>query len=255
MVELRQVIVTGASRGIGKAIAQKFAGLSQEQGYQVIATATSVDGVEHIMHYLEPYPVVDNKHQHKALVLDLSKTESIEAFYQHSAEQHINPTILINNAGITRDNLVLRMKQEAWSQVVGTNLSGTFAMTRRVLKSMLKAKWGRIINISSVVASRGNLGQANYAASKAGIEAFSRALALEVAGRNVTVNSVAPGFIVTDMTDGLSKEQKDSLLEQIPLNRFGDVKDIAEAVAFLASDQASYITGISLPVNGGMYMG
>ena len=251
---MKSVIVTGASRGIGASVAKKFAALSPDHHYQVIATATSAKGTDKINDYLSSCPIADQNYPHMAMELDISCAESIAAFYERLAELHINPAILVNNAGITRDNLALRIKQEEWDQVIHTNLTGSFMMAKKALKTMLKARWGRIINISSVVASRGNPGQVNYVASKAGVEGFSRVLALETANRNITVNSVAPGFIVTDMTDKLNQQQKETLLEHIPLRRFGSTEDIAAAVAFLASEQAGYITGITLPVNGGMHI-
>jgi len=235
-------LVTGASRGIGKAIAQKL----QQEGFFVIGTATSDKGAEAIAHYL-----AENGTGMKLNVVD---TESISEVIKTINKEHGAPVVLVNNAGITRDNLLMRMKDDQWDDIINTNLTSIFRMSKAVLRGMMKAKGGRIINISSVVGATGNAGQANYAAAKAGIFGFTKSMAKEVGSRNITVNSVAPGFIDTDMTRELSDEQKQSLLAAIPLARLGDAQEIAHAVSFLASSGASYITGETLHVNGGMFM-
>lgn len=235
-------LVTGASRGIGKAIAEKLV----EDGFFVVGTATSDSGAEAISAYLGD--------QGKGLKLDVSDAESIESVIKTVNDEFGAPAVLVNNAGITRDNLLMRMKDEEWDDIISTNLTSVFRMSKAVLRGMMKARTGRIINISSVVGSTGNAGQANYAAAKAGMVGFAKSMAKEVGSRNITINTVAPGFIDTDMTKELSEEIKNSLLAAIPLSRLGEAQEIAHAVAFLASPGASYITGETLHVNGGMFM-
>jgi 3-oxoacyl-[acyl-carrier protein] reductase len=237
-------LVTGASRGIGKAIA-----LELGQHNIVLGTATSEAGAEKISAYLAEAGISG-----KGYCLDVSSEESIEAMSKQIQEEFGAVAILVNNAGITRDNILMRMKAEEWDQVINTNLSSIFRMTKAIVRGMTKARWGRIISISSVVGSSGNIGQSNYAAAKAGLEGFSRALAMEIGSRGITVNTVAPGFIDTDMTRELSEEQTLALLGKIPLGRYGMPEEIAAVVAFLASDQAGYISGETVHVNGGMYM-
>jgi len=235
-------LVTGASRGIGKAIAEKLA----EDGFFVIGTATTDSGAEAISLYLSD--------KGKGLKLNVGDQHSIEEAIKTIIENYGNPTVLVNNAGITRDNLLMRMKDDEWDDIINTNLTSVFRMSKAVLRGMMKAKTGRIINISSVVGSTGNAGQANYAAAKAGMIGFAKSMAKEVGSRNITINTVAPGFIDTDMTKELSDEIKNSLLASIPLARLGEAREIANAVSFLASDKAAYITGETLHVNGGLYM-
>jgi 3-oxoacyl-[acyl-carrier protein] reductase len=238
-------LITGASRGIGQAIALELG----RQGAIVIGTATSSAGAERIAEVLK-----ENGLEGAGLVLDVSNSESVASTLEH-IQQHLGqPSILINNAGITRDNLMLRMKDDEWNDVINTNLNGLFRLSKAVLRGMTKARWGRIISIGSVVASMGNAGQVNYAAAKAGLEGFSRALAREVGSRAITVNVVAPGFIDTDMTRELPDAQRQALLTQIPLGRLGQAEEIAKVVSFLAGDGAAYVTGATIPVNGGMYM-
>jgi 3-oxoacyl-[acyl-carrier protein] reductase len=238
-------LVTGASRGIGQAIALELG----RQGAIVIGTATSASGAERIAETLKANGV-----EGAGLVLDVSSDESVASTLEH-IQQHLGqPLILVNNAGITRDNLMLRMKDDEWYDVINTNLNSLYRLSKAVLRGMTKARFGRIINIGSVVGAMGNAGQVNYAAAKAGLEGFSRALAREVGSRAITVNSVAPGFIDTDMTRELPEAQRDALLTQIPLGRLGQAEEIAKVVAFLASDGAAYVTGATIPVNGGMYM-
>lgn len=235
-------LVTGASRGIGRAIAEELV----NKGVTVIGTATSEKGADAISDYLGE--------NGKGLVLNVTSLESINALLEQIKQQFGDIDVLVNNAGITRDNLMMRMKEEDWDIILQTNLSSVFHLSKAVLRSMMKKRFGRIISIGSVVGSMGNPGQANYCAAKAGIIGFSKALAKEVASRGITVNVVAPGFIATDMTDALTEEQKAATLAQVPAGRLGEPKDIAKAVAFLASDDAAYITGETLHVNGGMYM-
>lgn len=236
-------IVTGATRGIGRAIALELAGM----GHQVFGTATSEAGANTISDTLRASGG-------KGLVLDVSDADACrEAVAAITAEAGA-PTILVNNAGITRDNLMMRMKDEEWHDVIGTNLNPLFTMSKACLRGMTKARWGRIITISSVVGSMGNAGQANYAASKAGAEGMSRAMAKELGSRSITVNCVAPGFIDTDMTKVLTEDQKSLMLNQIPLARLGEPAEIAAVVGFLASDAGAYITGETIHVNGGMYV-
>lgn len=238
-------LVTGASRGIGKAIADRLG----RDGFIVIGTATSENGAQAISQRF-----ADAGIEGVGKVLNVTDKEQIQAVIKDISEQFGAPLVLVNNAGITKDNLFLRMKDEEWSDVIDTNLSSLFLVTKACIKGMTKARWGRIITISSVVGSMGNAGQANYAATKAGAEGFSRALAAELGSRAITVNSVAPGFIDTDMTKELADEHKQALLTKIPLGRLGDAEEVAATVAFLASDDAAYISGSTLHVNGGMYM-
>lgn len=238
-------LVTGASRGIGQAIAHVLA----KMGATVIGTATSEDGAKRISEHFD----AENLAVH-GKVLNVSSDESIAALLESIKAEFGAVTILVNNAGITRDTLMMRMSDEDWDAVINTNLTAAFKLSKALMRGMMKAKEGRIINLASVVACSGNAGQANYAASKAGLIGFSKSLAKEIASRNVTVNVVAPGFIQTDMTNELADEQKNELLSAIPSDRLGSVEDIANAVAFLASPAAAYITGETLHVNGGMYM-
>jgi 3-oxoacyl-[acyl-carrier protein] reductase len=239
-------VVTGASRGIGQAIALELGA----RGATVIGTATTDRGAEAISASLAEHNV-----RGTGKVLNVTDADSIATFFKAVQEEYGNPSVLVNNAGITRDNLMMRMKDEEWDDVISTNLSSAFRMSKACLRGMMKARRGRIITISSIIGATGNPGQANYAATKAGVIGFTKSLAREVGSRGITVNAVAPGFIDTDMTRALPEEQRKHLLEQIPMARLGDVSDIARAVAFLASDEASYITGETLHVNGGMYMG
>ena len=236
-------LVTGASRGIGKAIALELA----SRGATVVGTATTEAGAQAVTEMLAP-------HGGRGVVLNVTDVPACDALVDALTKQSGGLHILVNNAGITRDNLAMRMKDEDWDAVLQTNLSAVFRLSRAVMRGMMKARWGRIINITSVVGSSGNPGQANYAAAKAGVAGMSRALARELGSRGVTVNCVAPGFIETDMTSALDDTQTAALLGQIPLGRLGSAADIAHAVAFLASPNASYITGTTLHVNGGMYM-
>lgn len=238
-------LVTGASRGIGQAIALELGRL----GAVVIGTATTASGAERIAETLKAHGI-----EGAGLVLDVSNDASVAETLKHIQDHLGQPLILVNNAGITRDNLMMRMKDDEWHDVINTNLSSLYRLTKAVLRGMSKARWGRIINIGSVVGAMGNAGQVNYAAAKAGLEGFSRALAREVGSRGITVNSVAPGFIDTDMTRELPEAQREALLGQIPLSRLGQAEEIANVVSFLASDAASYVTGATVPVNGGMYM-
>lgn len=244
-LENQIALVTGASRGIGHAIALELA----KHGVIVAGTATTQEGADKITHMFSEQQLKGH-----GFVLNISDSVSIESLFGQLKERLGAPSILINNAGITRDNLMLRMKDEEWDAVINTNLNSIYRLTKLCIKDMLKARYGRIINISSVVGAMGNAGQANYAAAKAGVIGFSKSVAQEVATRGITINIVAPGFIETDMTSRLSDEQKNSLLTTIPCQRMGQPADIAHACVFLASPQASYITGHTLHVNGGMYM-
>lgn len=239
------VLVTGASRGIGKAIATKFG----EQGAFVIGTATTEKNAAQISKDMET-----NQCSGIGLMLNIADKSSVEKFADKLKEFDA-PAILINNAGITRDNLLMRMKDDEWEDVINTNLTGTYRITKLCLRAMMKARYGRIINISSVVALSGNPGQTNYSATKAGMIGFTKSLAREIDSRGITVNAVAPGFIETDMTNELTDEIRESILKQISLGRLGQAQEVAAAVEFLASDNAAYITGQTLSVNGGMYMG
>lgn len=241
-MDKKLAIVTGASRGIGRAIAEKLVA----DGFFVVGTATSANGAAAISEYLG-----DNG---KGYELNVADAVSIQAFIDSITDSYGTPAVLVNNAGITRDNLLMRMKDEEWDDIINTNLTSIFRMSKAVLRGMMKARYGRIINISSVVGSTGNAGQTNYAAAKAGMVGFSKSMAKEVGSRGITVNTVAPGFIDTDMTKELSDDIKNALLGSIALGRLGEPAEIAHAVSFLASEHASYITGETLHVNGGMYM-
>lgn len=245
MLENQIALVTGASRGIGAAVALELG----KQGATVIGTATTANGAEQITAALQQTGVKGT-----GMALDVNDAAQIESTLKTIAEQFGTIAILVNNAGITRDMLLMRMSEEEWDSVLSTNLKSVFRMSQAVLRPMMKARYGRIISVSSVVGHMGNAGQVNYAAAKAGMTGFSKSLAREVGSRNITVNCVAPGFIDTDMTRALSEEQRNGLLQHIPLGRLGAVEDIAAAVAFLASPSAGYISGETLHVNGGMYM-
>jgi 3-oxoacyl-[acyl-carrier protein] reductase len=238
-------LVTGASRGIGKAVALMLA----QKGAYVIGTATTALGAKGISDMLQQDNLVG-----QGAVLDVTSNTSVEDLMTQLSDQSKLPEILVNNAGITADNLLLRMEDDEWYRVIETNLNAVFRLTKACLKPMFRARWGRIISIGSVVGSSGNSGQVNYTAAKAGVVAFSKSLAQEMGSRGITVNVVAPGFIDTDMTAGLPDLVKDEMMKRIPLKRLGKVEDIAATVAFLASDSANYITGETIHVNGGMYM-
>ena len=243
--QAKVALVTGASRGIGKAIAQSLAG----DGYTVVGTATSDGGAQRISDYLQ-----ESGNPGCGMNLNVADQDSVTTVVKAISDQFGAPLVLVNNAGITRDNLLMRMKPEEWNDVIDTNLSALYRVSKACLRGMTKARWGRIVNITSVVGSMGNIGQSNYAATKAGAEGFSRALARELGSRSVTVNCVAPGFIDTDMTRELSEEQRNLMLGQIPLGRLGAPEEIAALVGFLCSDAAAYITGETVHVNGGMHM-
>lgn len=245
-LEGKVALVTGASRGIGRAIARALAA----DGATVIGTATTEEGASSISHHFAQWGL-----QGDGIVMNVSDPESIEAGIKEITSAHGAPLVLVNNAGITRDGLAMRMKDEDWSEVINTNLTSVYRTSKAVLRGMTKARWGRIINVSSVVASMGNPGQMNYCAAKAGIEGLSRSLAKEIGNRGVTVNCVAPGFIDTDMTKALSEAQREQMLAVVPMQRLGEPEEIAGVVAFLASPAAAYMTGETLHVNGGMYMG
>ena len=244
-MENKIALVTGASRGIGQAIAQKLG----QHGAIVIGTATTQSGAETIDQYLNKANI-----QGMGVALNVNDTDQINNVIAGIREKYGETEILVNNAGITRDNLLVRMKDEEWDDILETNLKSAFRLSRAVLRAMMKARYGRIINISSVVGSIGNIGQTNYAAAKAGIFGFSKSLAREVGSRNITVNCIAPGFIDTDMTRALSDDQQQILIQHVPLGRLGRSEEVASAVAFLASSAAGYITGSTLHVNGGMHM-
>ncbi|MBN9461791.1 MAG: 3-oxoacyl-ACP reductase FabG [Burkholderiales bacterium] len=241
----RLALVTGASRGIGRAIALELG----RQGATVVGTATSEAGAQAISAALAQAGV-----RGRGEVLDVTDAARCEALLEALQKEGGGLAILVNNAGITRDNLAMRMKDDEWSAVIATNLDAVFRLSKLAMRGMMRARFGRIVNITSVVGASGNAGQANYAAAKAGVAGMSRALARELGSRNITVNCVAPGFIDTDMTRALSEQQTTALVQQIPLGRLGTPEDVAVAVAFLASPQAGYITGVTLHVNGGMYM-
>ena len=237
-------LVTGASRGIGKAIATQLA----QQGATVIGTATSENGAQAISDYLSEFGG-------QGFALNVTDKESVDTTLKAINDAHGGIDILVNNAGITRDNLLMRMKDDEWQDIIDTNLTSIFTLSKAVLRGMMKKRFGRIVNIGSVVGSAGNAGQANYAAAKAGVIGFSKSMAREVASRGITINVVAPGFIDTDMTKALSDDQKEAIFKDIPANRLGEPDEIAATVAFLVSDGAAYITGETIHVNGGMYMG
>lgn len=243
MLSGKIAFVTGASRGIGKAIALDLA----QNGATVIGTATSPKGADNITAYLAEFGG-------QGKCLNVTNAQEVLDVVAEIGKEFGAPTIVVNNAGITRDNLLMRMKEEEWDDIIQTNLTSVFRVSKACLRGMMKAKGGAIINIASVVGVMGNAGQTNYAASKAGMIGFSKSLAREVGGKNVTVNTIAPGFINTDMTKALPDEQRDALSQQIPLKRLGEPEDIAKTVTFLASDGGAYITGQTINVNGGMYM-
>ena len=244
-MEQEIALVSGASRGIGRAIALAIAA----RGATVIGTATTVEGAQKITDYLKQASA-----KGQGMALNVTDPAAVETVLAAITAQYGAPSVLVNNAGITRDNLLMRMKDEEWLDILETNLTSVFRLSKACLRAMMKARHGRIISISSVVGSSGNAGQTNYAAAKAGIGGFTRALAREVGSRGITVNAVAPGFIDTDMTRGLADAQRESLLTQIPIGRLGAPEEIAAAVCFLASPSAGYLTGQTLHVNGGMYM-
>ena len=237
-------LVTGASRGIGASIALELA----QRGFKVVGTATTEDGAAKISQTLAAFPGCSGK------ALNVNDLAAVEGLVDMLVKEHGGLQVLVNNAGITRDNLAMRMKDDDWDAVLDTNLKAVFRVSRAVMRTMMKQRYGRIINITSVVGASGNPGQANYAAAKAGVAGMTRALARELGSRNITVNCVAPGFIETDMTAGLNEAQQKALLAQIPLGHLGKPADVAHAVAFLASPQAGYVTGQELHVNGGMHM-
>jgi len=245
-MDARIALVTGASRGIGRAIAEQLA----SDGLTVIGTATSESGAAAISAYLG-----EGGYAGTGMVLRVDDATSVAETLAAVSSEYGAPTVVVNNAGITRDNILMRMKEDEWGDVINTNLNALYRVCKACARGMTKARWGRIINITSVVGSMGNMGQSNYAATKAGAEGFSRALARELGSRNITVNCVAPGFIDTDMTRELPEEQRELLQQQIPLGRLGDPAEIAAVVAFLASENAAYITGETIHINGGMYMG
>ena len=245
MLQNQIALVTGASRGIGQAIALKLG----RQGATVVGTATTEDSAQLISRSLEEAGI-----KGAGMKLNVNEAAQIEHVLKTVHEKFGDIAILVNNAGITRDNLLIRMKDEEWDEIMETDLKSVFRLSRGVLRAMVKARYGRIINISSVVGATGNIGQANYAAAKAGIFGFSKSLAREVGSRNITVNCIAPGFVQTDMTRALSDKQQQDLIQHVPLRRLGQPEEIASAVAFIASPDAGYITGATLHVNGGMYM-
>jgi 3-oxoacyl-[acyl-carrier protein] reductase len=238
-------LVTGASRGIGRAILEQLA----RDGFDVIGTATSDGGVAAIELRLRETGLAG-----RAIAVRVDDSGSVDALFGRLKTDDVAPLVLVNNAGVTRDNLLLRMDDDEWHDVIETNVSSLFRLCKPILRGMMRARWGRIINVSSVVGRMGNPGQSNYVASKAAIEGFTRALAQEVGSRNITVNAVAPGFIATDMTQALTEEQREAMLARIPLGRMGNVEEIARVVAFLASEAAAYITGETIHINGGLYM-
>ena len=236
---MKVALVTGASRGIGHAISLQL----KEDGYRVLGTATTSSGIKSL-----------KDKGIEGLELDLNSPNSKETFWQEIESREVNISILINNAGITRDNIVLRMSDNEWQDIMNVNLNGAFYLTKKILKMMLKLKWGRVINITSTSASIGNKGQSNYSAAKAGVEAFTKSLAREVGKRNITINSIAPGFISTDMTEQNDAVNSQDLINEIPLGRFGKPEEVAHLASFLCSEEASYITGQILHINGGLYM-
>ena len=243
--QTKVALVTGASRGIGRAIATALAG----EGYCVAGTATTADGAQRISDYLG-----ELGNGGRGFALDVCDGGSVQQVLGEVKESLGAPLVVVNNAGITRDNIMLRMKEDEWDAVINTNLSSLYRVSKACIKDMTRARTGRIINIGSVVGAMGNAGQANYAAAKAGLEGFTRSLARELGARNITVNAVAPGFIATDMTDALAEKQREELISRIPLQRLGQPEEVAAAVCWLASDAAAYVTGTTLHVNGGMHM-
>ena len=239
------VLVTGASRGIGKAIAIKLG----KEGHTIVGTATSDNGAEAITHYLQ-----ENGIHGQGMKLDVTSLESIADVIKVITTEYASPAILVNNAAVTRDNLFLRMREDEWHDVISTNLTSVFRVSKACIRPMVKARWGRIINIGSVVGTSGNPGQTNYSAAKAGVLGFAKSLALELASRGITVNTVAPGFVDTDMTRVLTDDQRAALVKMVPVGRVAQPEEIADAVVFLASNNAAYITGQTLHVNGGMLM-
>tara|TARA_B100001250_G_scaffold373556_1_gene359775 strand:+ start:13 stop:735 length:723 start_codon:yes stop_codon:yes gene_type:complete len=235
----KKVLISGASRGIGKSIAENL----HTKGYKIIGTATSDEGVKHL-----------NEKGFVGIKLNLNDIDSLNNISEIVKDEHKDISVLINNAGITRDNIVLRMSSDEWDDVINIHLNGMFKLSKIVLKGMIKARWGRIINITSASASLGNRGQSNYAAAKAGVEAFSKSLSKEIGPRGITVNCVAPGFIETDMTSYINQKDKEELIKQIPLGRFGKPEEISKIIEFLVSDKSAYITGQTIHVNGGLYM-
>jgi 3-oxoacyl-[acyl-carrier protein] reductase len=244
-VERKVALVTGASRGIGRAILNRLG----RDGYYVLGTATSDAGAQAIQNELAG-AALDGR----GYAVRVEDSASVDVFVEQLKAEELVPLVLVNNAGITRDNLLLRMAESEWNDVINTNLSSLYRLCKPLLRGMTRARWGRIINLSSVVGRMGNAGQTNYVASKAAIEGFTRALALEVGSRNITINAVAPGFIATDMTEALSEDQKQTMLARVPLGRMGRADEVADVVAFLASDAAAYITGETIHINGGLYM-
>jgi 3-oxoacyl-[acyl-carrier protein] reductase len=243
--EGKVALVTGASRGIGEAIARRLA----SEGAHVLAAARTVEALERVV-----AGIASAGGKASAVTLDLAAPDSIEAGVKASLAAHGQIDVLVNNAGVTEDNLLLRMSREAWDKVLATNLTGVFLLTQAVARGMLRKRYGRIVNVTSVVGLMGNAGQANYAASKAGLVGFTKSVARELASRNITCNAVAPGFIATAMTERMTDEARQALSGQIPLGRLGSAEDVASAVAFLASEEASYVTGTVLNVSGGLYM-
>lgn len=239
----RVALVTGASRGIGAAIAVRLA----DDGYEVLGTATTGSGADGITETL-------SASGGRGYVLDIASPESVAGLFETIGASHEAPLVLVNNAGVTRDNIALRMKEEEWNRVIATNLTGVYRVTRAALRGMTRARYGRVVNLTSVVGSMGNAGQSNYAAAKAGIVGFSKSLAVELASRHITVNCVAPGMIATDMTDVLTEEQRAAMLSRIPMDRFGATDEIAALVSYLVGDAAGYITGETIHINGGLYM-
>jgi len=236
---MKTALITGASRGIGNAIAIQL----KNEGFRVLGTATSLAGASK----LEDQGL-------EGMVLDLNSSDSKKKFWEEVISKETQISVLVNNAGITRDNIVLRMSEDEWQDIMNVNLNGTFYFSKKVLKMMLKLKWGRVINITSTSASIGNKGQSNYSAAKAGVEAFTKSLAREVGSRNITINSIAPGFIDTDMTQQNNGVNTDELIKEIPLGRFGKPDEVAHLASFLCSEEASYITGQIIHINGGLYM-
>jgi len=235
----KKVLITGSSRGIGLATALEL----KKSGYEIIGTATSKKGID-----------ILSKKGISGLILNLNSDKSIDTFLKKITDQYTDISILINNAGITKDNIVLKMKDDDWMDVINILLNGTFKISKGVLKLMLKKRWGRIVNITSASAAIGNKGQSNYAAAKSGIEAFSRTLAKEVGSRGITVNCVSPGYVETDMTNSLTELQKKIIVKQIPLNRIGEAKEVAKLISFIVSDKGSYITGQTIHINGGLHI-